>query len=42
MNKMGRKPNVDEVSNALEICEADIVRVKSCRHESYEFEVWRS
>lgn len=28
MNKMGRKPNVDEVSNALEICEADIVRVK--------------
>ena len=28
MNKMGRKPTADEVAKALEICEADIVRVK--------------
>lgn len=28
MNRMGKKPSIEEVSKALEICEADIVRVK--------------
>ena len=28
MNKEGRKPNIDQIAQALEICETDIVRVK--------------
>jgi len=28
MNKEGKKPNIDQIAKALEICETDIVRVK--------------